>query len=154
MLFVPFRTDSRRQPPPFPSVDWTGTSVFFTVWAWSSHPHTSPRLGFSLKEHPGRGVNSGVRLQLRTTAQVITVPSGHTQSRRNPGHTKLGLFWRLLWWFRGKESACQCRGSGLNPWSGNSPHVAEQLSFRARITLGSVLWNKRSHWNEKLTHQN
>ena len=50
--------------------------------------------------------------------------------------------------------ACQCRGSGLNPWSGNSPHVAEQLSLRARITLGSVLWNKRSHWNEKLTHQN
>ena len=27
-----------------------------------------------------------------------------------------------------KESACQCRGHGFEPWSGKIPHAAEQLS--------------------------
>ena len=32
------------------------------------------------------------------------------------------------WWFRGKESMCQCRGQGFNPCSGTIPYAAEQLS--------------------------
>ena len=34
----------------------------------------------------------------------------------------------LPWWRSGWESACQCRGHGLKPWSGKIPHATEQLS--------------------------
>ena len=34
----------------------------------------------------------------------------------------------LPWWRSGLESACQCRGHGIDPWSGKIPHAAEQLS--------------------------
>ena len=34
----------------------------------------------------------------------------------------------LPWWLRGKDSACLCRIRGLDPWSGNTPRAAEQLS--------------------------
>ena len=27
----------------------------------------------------------------------------------------------VSWWLGGKESACQCRGHGFDPWSGNDP---------------------------------
>ena len=33
----------------------------------------------------------------------------------------------LPWWRSGRESACQCRGHGFEPWSGKIPHAAEQL---------------------------
>ena len=32
-------------------------------------------------------------------------------------------------WSGGRESACQCRGHGFNPWSGKIPHVVGQLSL-------------------------
>ena len=31
----------------------------------------------------------------------------------------------LPWWHSGWESACQCRGHGLEPWSGRILHAAE-----------------------------
>ena len=31
------------------------------------------------------------------------------------------------WWLSGKESACQCRGCGFDPWSRTIPQAAEQL---------------------------
>jgi len=34
----------------------------------------------------------------------------------------------LPWWFSGKESTCQCRRHGFNPWSREIPHAMEQLS--------------------------
>ena len=34
----------------------------------------------------------------------------------------------LPWWLSGKESTCQCRRHGFNPWSGKIPHATEQLS--------------------------
>ena len=33
--------------------------------------------------------------------------------------------------FPGKESASQCRGPALDPWSGKIPHASEQLCPRA-----------------------
>ena len=36
---------------------------------------------------------------------------------------KMGLPWK----YSDKESACQCRGHGFDPWSRKSPHVAGQL---------------------------
>ena len=44
----------------------------------------------------------------------------------------------LPWGFSGKESACQCRRHGSNPWSGKSPHVMEQVSLCTTTTV-SVL---------------
>ena len=32
----------------------------------------------------------------------------------------------LPWWSSGKESACQCRGRGFNPWSRKIPHAEGQ----------------------------
>ena len=40
----------------------------------------------------------------------------------------------LPWWRSGWESACQCRRHGFEPWSGNIPHAAEQLSPCATTT--------------------
>ena len=60
-------------------------------------------------------------------------------------------------WLR-VQIACQCRGHGFKPWSGNIPHAAEQLSSCATTTepmcLEPVLRNKRSHHNEKHVHCN
>ena len=41
------------------------------------------------------------------------------------------LFWGLPWWLSGKESTCECRRHGFDPWSRMIPHVAEQLSLHA-----------------------
>ena len=40
----------------------------------------------------------------------------------------------LPWWRTGVESACQCRGHRLEPWSGKIPHAEEQLSLCATTT--------------------
>ena len=40
----------------------------------------------------------------------------------------------LPWWHSGKESTCQCRGHGFEPWSGKIPHATEQLSLCATTT--------------------
>ena len=58
----------------------------------------------------------------------------------------LSLMWAggLPWWLSGKESACQCRRHGFDPWSGKTPRAAEQLSLCAPTTE-SVLSDKRSH---------
>ena len=34
----------------------------------------------------------------------------------------------LPWWLSGKESTCQCRRHGFDPWSGKIPYAAEQQS--------------------------
>ena len=38
------------------------------------------------------------------------------------------------WWVSGKESACQCRRHGFDPWSRKIPHALEQLSPCATAT--------------------
>ena len=63
----------------------------------------------------------------------------------------------LPWWRSGWESACQCRGHGFEPWSGEIPHAAEQLGPWATIAeparLESVLRNKRGRDNERPAHR-
>ena len=44
----------------------------------------------------------------------------------------------LPWWLSGKESTCQCRRHGFDPWSGKIPHAVEQLSQRI-TTIEPVL---------------
>ena len=59
----------------------------------------------------------------------------------------------LPWWRSGWESACQCRGHGFEPWSGKTPHAAEQLGPWATIAeparLEPVLRNKRGCDSER-----
>ena len=43
---------------------------------------------------------------------------------KSPCHNTLSL----PWWLSGKESACQCRRQGFNPWSGKMPRASAQLS--------------------------
>ena len=65
--------------------------------------------------------------------------------------------WGLPWWRSGWESACQCRGHGFEPWSGNIPHAAEQLGPWATIAepahLEPVLRNKRGRDSERLVQR-
>ena len=44
------------------------------------------------------------------------------------------------WWLRGKEFPCQCWRPGVDPWSGKTAHVVEQLSF-CPATTEPVLWS-------------
>ena len=39
----------------------------------------------------------------------------------------------LLWWLSHKESSCQCRSRGFDPWSGRIPQAVEQLSLYTTI---------------------
>ena len=63
----------------------------------------------------------------------------------------------LPWWRSGWESACQCRGHGFEPWSGKTPHAAEQLGPWATTTepacLEPVLRNKRGRDSERPAHR-
>ena len=34
----------------------------------------------------------------------------------------------LPWWLSSKESTCQCKRCGFDPWSGKIPHATGQLS--------------------------
>ena len=38
------------------------------------------------------------------------------------------------WWLSGKESTCQCRRNGFDPWSRKIPHATEQLNPCATTT--------------------
>ena len=56
------------------------------------------------------------------------------------------------WWSSGKESACQCRGHGSDPWSRKVPLVqSHQVSEPQLLShaLEPVSRNERSHHNEK-----
>ena len=58
------------------------------------------------------------------------------------------------WWYRGEESACQCRGHRFDPCSGRIPPASEQLSpsttaTKNLVSLEPVLHDKRGQLNEK-----
>ena len=42
--------------------------------------------------------------------------------------------WGLSWWLSGKESTCQGRRHGFDPWSGKTPHAEKQLSLCTTMT--------------------
>ena len=47
------------------------------------------------------------------------------------------------WWLSGKESACQCRRHGFDPWPRKIPHTTEQLTPFGKTTW-PVLQSPRS----------
>ena len=44
-------------------------------------------------------------------------------------------------WLNGKESACQCRRQGFNPWFMKIPYTVEQLRLYT-TTTEPVLWSR------------
>ena len=79
---------------------------------------------------------------------------------------KIFIYLGFPWWLSGKESACQGRRHGFNPWSRKMPHAKEQLdlctyndracvleprshSYWSLLALEPVLHHKRSPNNEK-----
>ena len=75
----------------------------------------------------------------------------------------------LPWWLRGKESACQHRRHGFDPWSGKIPHACITMrvchnywvwalepgscNYRSLHVPEPVLHSKRSHRHGKPAHQ-
>ena len=52
------------------------------------------------------------------------------------------------WWLSGKESTCQCRRHGFDPWSGKIPHASEQLSPCTTATE-PMLWEEEVDFDQK-----
>ena len=46
----------------------------------------------------------------------------------------------LPWWSSGKESTCQCKENGFDPWSRKISHAVEQLSLCATTTEHHSYW--------------
>ena len=70
----------------------------------------------------------------------------------------------LPWWLSGKESICQCRRHGFDPWSGKIPVLDDHngvvthlepdiLECKVKWALGSIITNKGSDgiWAELFT---
>ena len=60
--------------------------------------------------------------------------------------------WDFAGGYSGSESACQCRGHGFDPWSGNIPRATEQLSPCAATTDPALqrLWAITTEFSEQL----
>ena len=71
-------------------------------------------------------------------------------------------FFRLPWWFSGKESACQCRRWGFDPcvakihglrkWQSN-PEFLPGKSYGERILAGSSPWHNKRVGHDLATQQ-
>ena len=83
----------------------------------------------------------GAGLSASAQDPLVLVKSSAYTPRMTEGEILIGHVWcrqgdtinyrvkrrGLPWWRSGRESACQCRGHGFEPWSGKIPHAAEQL---------------------------
>ena len=49
---------------------------------------------------------------------------------------------RLPWWLSGKESTCQCRRCGFDPWAGKIP-LEEDMSTYSSIPAWEIPWTKK-----------
>ena len=103
-----------------------------------------------------------LRLHTSSAGGAGSVPGWESKMLHGQKNKKQGL----LWWLSAKESACQCRRHGFNPWSGKIPHAAERLSLFPRLlslcsraresqllnprTLEPMIHKKRGHHNESL----
>ena len=57
---------------------------------------------------------------------------------------------RHPWWPSDKESACQCKGHRLNPWSGKIPHTAGQL-YLCSTSAEAIFWSPQAATREATT---
>ena len=50
--------------------------------------------------------------------------------------------WGLPWWFSGKESICQCRRLGFNPWVEKIDPQKEEMAIHSSIVAWEVTWTE------------
>ena len=88
---------------------------------WHTHTHTQPIISPVINCNHKYNSSSASSASLLFKLRVVL---GTSRMCRWCHKWRQGL----PWWLSGKESACQCRRLGFDPWSGNIPHAAEQLS--------------------------
>ena len=72
---------------------------------------------------PQRG--GGRRRGRKAGEQTHRAPlAASSPARRQPGEDFQKGFRAIPWWFSGKESTCQCRRHGFDPWPGRFPCAA------------------------------
>ena len=112
--------------------------------AWTLHDCPDPTSRFLLAS------GSGSLLSQKTPSTPDSVALGVAYVGHSLSHRKIGDQVHLFpWpkqhlsgfpcWLSGKESTCQCRRPRFDPWSGKTPHAAEQLSsctFSERVLEG------------------
>ena len=78
------------------------------------------------------------------------------------GYSPLGHFFKFPWWLSGKESTCQCRRYGLDPWVGKIPWRRKwQLTpvfllrkyHGQRSLVGYGLWGRKRVRHDLVTKQ-
>ena len=81
-----------------------------------------------------------------------------TLEKRKVLKEKVGLPWQLS----GKQSACQCRGHGFDPWVGNIPLRRKWestlvfllgKSYGQRSLVGYSLWSRKRVGHDLITKQ-
>ena len=112
--------------------------VWLLVTPWAAAHQAPLSMGFSRQEYW-----SGVSLP---SPGVIC---GEEKTNKQETQAKASLVAQC------KKSACRCRRHGFDPWSGKIPtfHGATKPIHHNcwACALETVLWNKRSHCNEKPT---
>ena len=71
----------------------------------------------------------------------------------SPQETEKLLCIGLHWWFSGRESACQCRAHGFDPWSRKIPRASERLSPCVTTTEPTPESPRRSAHEELLQRE-
>ena len=86
-----------------------------------------------------RGVGSGMNWVIMT--DMYTLMCIKLMTNKNLLYKKINkIKFKKKKMLKKKESTYQCRGHGLDPWSGKIPHATEQLSLCA-TTTEPVLWS-------------
>ena len=62
------------------------------------------------------------------TTTTVKLKGSLCLSGSNERNNIIIIYQGLPWWLSGKESICQFRRQGFDPWSGKIPHATEQLS--------------------------
>ena len=77
---------------------------------------------------PGRGLGKSECGRQKGGQTVPLLCIFHLAKWARPAHHSLKKIQGLPWWPRYSESACQCRGHRLDPWSAKIPRASGQLS--------------------------
>ena len=93
-----------------------------------------------------------VTLCLSFVRILLMALRNHLESPGKSPHLK-NLNLGFLWWYRGKESTCQCKGRGFGPWAEKIPHATGQISPCATTTEPLHLEPELCN-NDRPTHRN
>ena len=68
----------------------------------------------------------------------IAIIFSDTRKRENLTNVWVNIAKGLPWWFRGKESTCQCRRSAFDPWGWEDP-LGKDMATHYRISAWEIL---------------